>query len=46
VLLSFEWAAAVPGTPSWLLLIPAGQLVLALAAAVLLGRALLVERAV
>jgi hypothetical protein len=44
VVLTVEWAEAVPGTPSWLILVAAGQLAVAAAAAVLLGRALLLAR--
>jgi hypothetical protein len=46
LVLTLEWLDAVSGTPSWLLLIPAAQVALAGAAAVLLARALLLERAV
>lgn len=42
--LTVEWADAVPGTPSLLLLVPAAQIVLAAAAGLLLGRALLLAR--
>jgi hypothetical protein len=43
-ILTVEWADAVPGTPSWLLLVAATQLALATAAALLLGRAVLLAR--
>jgi hypothetical protein len=39
VLLTVQWVDAVPGTPSWLFLIPAAQLGLAVVAAFLLVRA-------
>jgi hypothetical protein len=45
LVLSLQWADAVPGTPGWLLLVPAANALLFLGAATLLGRALAVFRA-
>jgi hypothetical protein len=45
VMLGFEWMAAVPGTPSWLMLLPFGQLALVALAGGLLVHAALVRRA-
>lgn len=45
VVLGIQWAEAVPGTPSWLLLVPVSLLALVVIAAALLARALLLARA-
>jgi hypothetical protein len=45
VVLAAQWADAVPGTPSWLLVLPLGLLGLVVVAAALLARALLLTRA-
>jgi hypothetical protein len=39
LVLGIEWAHAVPGTPAWLLAVPAGQVVIVLSAAALAARA-------
>lgn len=39
LVLGIEWAHAVPGTPAWLLAVPAGQLAIVLSAAALAARA-------
>jgi hypothetical protein len=44
--LSVQWADAVPGTPAWLLLLPAANLVLLAGAGVAAARALQLDRAV
>lgn len=44
VVLSFEWAEAVPGTPGWLPYVGFVQVVLAAGAALIVGRAALLSR--
>jgi hypothetical protein len=39
LVLGVEWAEAVPGTPAWLVAVPAGQVAIVLSAACLLARA-------
>lgn len=45
VVLSFEWAAAVPGTPLWLPYVGFTQIALSVGAAVLVARAAQLSRA-
>jgi HAAS len=44
VVLSVQWADAVPGTPGWLVLVPVAQFLLVAAAAGLLARAIALRR--
>lgn len=45
VVLSLQWADAVPGTPGWLFSVNVAHVALTLAAALLVGRAASLSRA-